>query len=292
MILAMAPAGIADASLADESMLVVRPGETIPINIDGVEGSAVVDPSEGRGLVLNPRLAFRLPVGRSRCRTGSVIGPVRLEGACKETWIDMSGIRFRRYVTWYAASPIGGADAVIGAIDLPHQVIRFELGPATSGERAVSLPLAEATGRGLGFGTEIMLNRKPVQVYFRLKRTQTLATATAGSVIAAAQGGHLVGDPGPMLIDLGVARPVQMMRLDRPLAIGPLSIDRLAVRVADYGRTRISKVQPADPNEIVVTGTRRRDRRYDWLSVGSDALAGCSSLTIDKKRKTLTLSCR
>lgn len=290
--LAVVVVGPAGASSADESVLVVRPGETMPIEIDGVKGRAVIEPSEPHGLALNPDLAARLAVNRSRCRTGSNIGPVRVDGACKEAWIDFGGRRFSRHVIWFGVPVVIGADVMLNPFYLPHQIIRLEFHPAAPGERVVSLPLFDFSRYGHGFGTEIMLNQRPVQIYFGLKRARPLATAGAGSVIAAAQGGRLVGQPRPMPIDLGVTRPVQVMILDRPLTIGPLSIDRLGVRVADYGRTRVPEARLVDPNEIVVTGNSRRDRRYDWLSVGRDALAHCSSLTIDKRRKTLTLSCR
>lgn len=282
----------AEALLSDESMLVVRYGEAIPIEVDGIKGSAAVDPSKQRGLTLSPRFATRQDLGRSRCRTGSNIGPVEVPGVCKEAWINMSGRRFRRTVAWYAAFPVMKADVLIGPADLPHRLVRVELRPAVPGERAVSLPLFDFDRDGQGLGSQLMLNGRPIRIYFTLKRASPLATAGAGSVIAAAQGGRLEGTPQPMLIELDVRRPVQLMRLDRPLELGPLSIDRLGVRVSDYGRTRIAPARSPDPEEIVVAGIKPRDRRNDWLALGTDALAGCSSLTFDKKRMTVTLSCR
>ena len=280
------------APVGDEDMLIVRDGEAVAIEIDGARGTARIDSARSRGVVLSPQFAARLGVSRSRCRTRRRFGPVALEGVCQEASIRLGGRRFAGHVSWFGAAPAGGVDAVAGAADLPHRIVRFEFAPASPGERVVTMPLFNFERDGQGLGTRLLLDGHPVRVYFNLNRGPPLATAGAGSVIAAAQGGRLVGNPQPMLIDLGVARPVQVMRLDEPLDVGPLAFRSLLVRVTDYGRTRVPGPPSADPQEIVVTGSKRRDRRHDWLAVGRDALAGCSSLTMDKRRMVLTLSCR
>jgi hypothetical protein len=81
------------------------------------------------------------------------------------------------------------------------------------------------------------------------------------------------------------------MRLGTPLLVGPLAISELGVRTADFGNAAAIRVVGGDPDEVIVTGDRRRNRHRDRLSIGADQLRNCSSITFDKRARQIRLSC-
>ncbi|MEN3748533.1 hypothetical protein TPR58_15260 [Sphingomonas sp. HF-S3] len=80
-----------------------------------------------------------------------------------------------------------------------------------------------------------------------------------------------------------------------PLTIGAITLNGLMVRTADFGSAAgIPEGQQSDPDpdEIVVTGTKKMKKRELRLEIGRDALDRCSSIVFDKRVRTVTLSCR
>jgi hypothetical protein len=64
------------------------------------------------------------------------------------------------------------------------------------------------------------------------------------------------------------------------------------VRISDSRGNASCPRCPADPDEIVVTGEKERQKaRYD-LSLGMDWLSACSSLSWDNRARVMTLNCR
>ena len=81
------------------------------------------------------------------------------------------------------------------------------------------------------------------------------------------------------------------MRLGTPLAIGPFAISELGVRTADFGNASGIREEGGDPDEVVVTGDRRRNRGRDRVAIGADQLRNCSSITFDKRARQVRLTC-
>jgi hypothetical protein len=109
--------------------------------------------------------------------------------------------------------------------------------------------------------------------------------------LASAHDGRIGGDTQSLEIAFGIARPVRTLRLGRPLAIGPLALSTLGVRTADFGNAAAIREEGGDPDEIVVTGRRRRDTGRDGIAIGADALARCSSIVFDKRARQIRLTC-
>lgn len=83
------------------------------------------------------------------------------------------------------------------------------------------------------------------------------------------------------------------MRLQHHLAVGPLTIDRLLVRTADYrGKHQLPQEQSADPSEIVITGSRpSRQKALVVLTLAADRLLKCSIPQYHHKQRQLRLTC-
>jgi hypothetical protein len=120
---------------------------------------------------------------------------------------------------------------------------------------------------------------------------RSLATAGAAVRIVNLHDGRVGGETAPAIIAFGIGRPVRNMRLGTPLRIGPLAISELGVSTADFGNASAILEEGGDPDEVIVTGDRRRNRNRDRLSIGADQLGHCSSLVFDKRARKIRLSC-
>jgi hypothetical protein len=74
--------------------------------------------------------------------------------------------------------------------------------------------------------------------------------------------------------------------------IGGLPLNSLLVRVSDFGdATQIKDADAADSDEIIVTAASKKKPKYQ-MTLGSDFLSRCSSLTFDYKVKQVQMSCQ
>ncbi len=209
----------------------------------------------------------------------------------------------RRRVGWASRPFAPGVDASVGPAAMPEPIVRFQLRPARPGETTTTFRARHDTvlfgmwGNFSSTFAEIMVGGAPMRVRFDPYHARTLATAGAAVRLASAQGGTLSGDAVPTEIFFGVERPVRTMTLARPLALGPLAIATLGVRIMDAGRTAAIREAGApadtvDPDEIVVTAKGgKRDTRRDTLSLGADYLRRCSSIVFDKPASAIRLTC-
>lgn len=135
-----------------------------------------------------------------------------------------------------------------------------------------------------------------------VRRSLPLVSAAVGADLAATLGGRLVGEPWSEDIVFGVRRPVSLLKLDRPLLIGRLRFDEVAVRVGgprDTTQFLVPGQQPieeaaADPAEQVVRGRTIVQRRVAYLMTLSRTQIeqlGCTQLTIDKHAMSWELAC-
>ncbi|WP_203308976.1 hypothetical protein [Sphingomonas beigongshangi] len=192
----------------------------------------------------------------------------------------------------------------IGPGGLPEPVVRFVLHAPLVGERTVTMAMVRPGFPETLFGSgwaaseaQIMFDGAPLRVRIDPLHPRTLATAGAAVRIARHNDGTLSGEAVSTEIRFGIERPVRTMTLARPLAIGPLAIDRLGVRIADNGkadaiREADSGPVKTDPDEIVVTASgKKRDLRRDVVSLGADVLARCSSIVFDRAAAVIRLTC-
>ena len=172
--------------------------------------------------------------------------------------------------------------------------MRYRLRKASGTEREISVPLLPDTWWVAA--TSKTIGGKSVRFAFAPQFATTVASAGAGAAISAELGGALTGAAQRVVISHGVERPVRAMRLTRPLDLGPVSIDRLLVRIADFGSANAIPDEEPDPSEltddIVVNGKRKRSRASYIVYVGADALRDCASITYDKPRHLIQLMCK
>lgn len=222
------------------------------------------------------------------------IGPVTVRGHRALASIFFAGGDRIAPVEWFGREAADTASGQVGPFGVPATVVLFRLRAAGHGERNFTLPLdEEANGWGIA-STSLTLDGQQVRFAFAPQFTTSIASAAAGGALARAQGGRFTGAPLSVAINHGVERPARPVRLDRPLAIGPVSLTHLLVRTLDYGAARgiADQVDGAEnPADILVTARTDRQAPQYIVYLGADALSHCSSVTFDKAAMTISLSC-
>jgi hypothetical protein len=285
------------AGQTSDGALELAAGTRIPFHLNKTAGLLLVDPGIVSSAMCNPDFAARAHFASTWTGPIGNVGPTVIQGEGAPYRFRMGDRRLDSMTRWSDLSFVADADCGIGPGGLPDPVVRFVLHPPQAGEHAAALPfLAQYRGDDDGgIDGRIDVAGSRIGVVFDLQAVLTRATASAAWPIAAAQGGHLEGPILQSPIAFGIERPVRKMALLRPLQVGPLRIRGLFVRVADYGEaSRIrTKVDPDEigPDAIVVRADVRRPKYFQRLVIGAGDLERCSSITFDKRRKQIILSC-
>jgi hypothetical protein len=269
----------------------------VPVTVNGVPARIRIDPSAPALPMLTTDYAARARLRAGPFAFGYMVGPEMVSGRSAVARIAIgAGARPRKRRTGWTGRPFAaGIDGVIGPGRLPEQIVRFVLGPSRPGERTVALPMADEGGMFGGWGHSyavIDFGGAPLRIRFDPHHPRTLATAGAGVRLAAQNDARIGGEIESLEIAFGISRPVRTLNLGRPLQVGPLTITRLGVRVADFGNAAsIREEGEGDPDEVIVTGDRRRNNDRDRIAIGADLLARCSSLVFDRRAREIRLTC-
>lgn len=269
----------------------------VSVILNGAPGRIRIDPaSPALPIFTSPFAAGQAGLRAGPFAFAYLVGPEQVAGRSAVGRIAIGeGARPRkRRVGWTERAYAPGADGAIGPGGLPEPVVRFVLRPPLPGERTISFPLEDEGGLFGGWGGTyalIDLGGEPLRVRFNPNEPRTLATAGAAIRIANLHDGRVGGDPALAHIAFGISRPVRTLRLGTPLRLGPLAIAELGVRTADFGNAAAIREEGGDPDEVVVTGDRRRNRNRDRLALGADQLRHCSMLVFDKRARQVRLTC-
>lgn len=267
---------------------VVRGDGIVAARLGNIGGRMRITPWAPAVPTLNPDVAARVGLKGGWFGFAVKVGPVKVTGKSDVTKLDFGGLAIKRRVVWFDRRYDKGADGAVGPGGVPADIVRFDLRAPKPGERTATLPLAQFLFQPTY--ARIDVGGRPLTILFDPEHAQTLATAGAGASIAAAFGGTLTGGTGRAEVAFGIDRPIRTLKLARPMAIGPLSITTLSVRIGDNGSVGGIADADADPDEIVVTAKKKGNRR-DVLIIGRDQLDRCSSIVFDKKAKQIRLTC-
>lgn len=250
-----------------------------------------VDPGGFAEIALNPAAAERAGLQTSSSSLIGMVGPVKLRGRFAKAPLTVNGSRFRAKFIWFNRTVFEGVDGVISPSLLPYEQVNFLLPGKRSVGTTTILPIRLHSQLGIMHDLSVSGSKVPVRL--TLIEPHTTATAAAGAIIAAQQSGSWAGAATPYRVRWKVERPVRPMRLQHHLAVGPLTIDRLLVRTADYrGKHQLPQEQSADPSEIVITGSRpSRQKALVVLTLAADRLLKCSFLQYHHKQRQLRLTC-
>ncbi|HZF93317.1 MAG TPA: hypothetical protein VEZ20_00435 [Allosphingosinicella sp.] len=267
-------------------------GPYVEAIVNGVPLRLRVDFDLLSDISLNPEAAARAGLGNGEGRWVQRIGPVRLRGRTMRTDLTLAGVPARTMIRWHSRAVAEGADGLVSIDALPFDEVTVERRPAAAGERDISFATRVDDKHGLYLPVEVGNRRIAARLsFFRLRTT---APAAAAAVIAQRHGGAIETAPGGTEeVTLGVFRPVYLLELQRPFAVGALAVPRIMVRTADFrGGHRLVRRDGAEAGEaIVVTGERRSQESLYRITIGLDVLDRCSAATYRRLARTLTLRC-
>lgn len=278
-------------SSAAASELVVRASErfTMAVRVNGHPLRLRVDPEAPGFVVLNPDVARRIGLRPSLLSVEAIIGPVKLDGETKVALIEHEAMRFRRRVAWVPGQAADDADGLVNPANLPFDRVVFELGTPAAGESERTLAMDYTREYGLRFPMKV--GERIVHFQVSTSKQRSMATAAAGAQIAAIFGGGWSGDQFEQLIEYGVRRPVRPMTLQRPAAVGGVSVADFLVRTGDHRGNNSLPSDSTDPAEIVVTGPSTQSAVF-MMTLGLDKLRACSRMSYERPTRRMTLRCR
>ena len=292
-----APATRPATETAMPETLLLERDSIVAIRINGVPLRFQVSADAFGPPVVNPEVAARLmllPEGRR----GWQFGPVRVEGETAGVLADFGAGAMPLSIAWTDRRASDKADGVIGVHDLPHRRVTFVLGDQPRAQSTLRFPLRRAGGRSnTRLGTEITVGKRRLLMIFVTERAENLVTAPTANFLATHhEGGFAPASDGIALMNFGIERPTRIMRLAEPIALGPLLLDRFAVRIEDYGDPRaVGEIGEGDPrfekDHILVSRRKGRGRPDLLTRIGRDQIAHCSQLTYDFAASEIILSC-
>lgn len=189
----------------------------------------------------------------------------------------------------------GDADGVIGPANLPENRVTLRLRAAAAGERMIELPVnygqwqydgGHFPERSRGLYNGIRVRNEIMQITYAPQKPFSMVSGPAGIDLTAVLNGRWEGQARSMTFEptdswrqlpLTISRPFRPMALNHPLDLNGLPVGRLLVWLPLEETTETGKIAKVYPS-------------YE-LIVGQDTLSRCSSISLDKKRRKLTLSC-
>lgn len=276
------------SALAAQERVIAVDQRVLPIQIDGQDIAMEIAPDAPASPVLSAETAQRLGLEGSMVQGVHLVGRTKLKAQSNRVKIAFDARKPQtRRAFFFDGDWHGLGAAMINPAALPDSIITYRLRAPAAGERVITLPLLQHDRAG--FYTELTFGEDRVPTFFSFARGETMATAAAGAVLANAFAGEMAGPAREIAIEFGISRPVRAMRFAATPMLGGLPLASVVVRTQDTGSTAAIPDDERDPNEIVVTGGKRKPLYRLW--VGTDSLSACSSLTFDRAAEEIRLSC-
>lgn len=247
-----------------------------------------------RLIELNPDAAERLsanpPDRRFRFESGfdALVGRETLKGIQAAAPIRLNGRQMLVTVASHGRDCCAGVDGEIGIGLLPYATILFSRPVQTPPDRSAAYLIDDSSEHGPQTG--VTAGSDTIFVQFSLQRPESVATASAGAMLARAQGGKLAGS-GTTIAAFGIERPTSTLYLDRPTTVAGFPYSTIAVRTADFGGRHGFPVDPSEPQDIVVRKKVPLQQAWPVVLIGRDRLDRCSEALYDGNSHALTLHC-
>ena len=298
-IAALAALSVALTGAADDDTLTIRSEGTLAMTVNGVAGRVRVDPSAVPRLFCNPDFAVRAKIvaeGRAVLMTD----PADVFGSYGDVALQLAGRAQTMRANWFDRRYVEGADCVIAPGMIGVGVVRFVSSASTRGERTVVMPLnpggATSPDWNGAAATAVRVGDRDISVGFSFLQPDNSITASAALRIADGYVGRYAGGPVTSVSVSGRERQLRRMVLQKPLAVGPLSVTEMQVRVSDWGSAgRIKPVgtidPPEDPNDVKVVARFEREETFERLMLGAEQLRRCSSIVVDFRAREIRLTC-
>lgn len=271
------PQGTLTLDLDDPVVVVIIGGMPLRLRVDLDQRDAIE---------INDDVAGRLALPFERGSTDEV-GRIEVPSRIAPASFEMNGRTMLATLSTHGRC-CRGVDGAVSPALLPYAVIRFVRAGAAAGS---TLSFTITRDSDYGLQSPQPAGRETVLVKFSLTRGETLATASAGAILAQAQGGRFTGGTTPAEVAFGIERPTRTITFDRAITLAGFRFAAIRTRTADFGGRRQLPQEANAPDEIVVR--RRVRRQQDWpaIVIGRDRLDRCSEISLAPSTATLTLRC-
>ncbi len=288
MLLASAP------TVAVEGEFVIEPGGAVDAVVNGKSAQMLFRGVGSSTAILNPSSAARFGI-----KTGIIkfpiqyrVGPNRINGRSGVTRYAVGGREIKRRVGWFERDVAPGFDGVLGPMAIDFPIVTQRLRVPVAGEKTIIFSASSFGYNGVG----IVFRSKPLTyMMFDPSAPTSIINAPFANEIAPHLRGHFDGPVHDRVVAFGVSRPVRNIEFGTPWMIGTpalhIPLTRADVRTLPGEKTDTIPEQEPDPDEIMVVAPGQIDNRPRYLIVGADALSNCSSITFDKPKRQIRLSC-
>ncbi len=270
-----------------------RPTTILPFSIGSVRGTVLVEPSGPRYLSCNPDFIARAGIASEDRVPIGMVGPVEVVGNRAELPVRILDTEDKRQLRWSEYRPATRADCVTGPRAFDYRMVVFQLGRDRAD--AVDTVLRFDGRDSSRIYATLPVGKAKLPMRIELAYAGSVLTAPAARMIAPILGASVTGPAREEDIIDGVTRPVRTLELRQPLRVGPVAIPTLSVRIDDYGRAdqlrTLAPDERSDEGDIVVRTKAEAPGAVRLLRVGRDAMAGCVSITLDLRKRTMTLRC-
>lgn len=270
---ALAPAAWTQTSIT----IAASPTPIVDAQINGQPVRLEIDLRASDFLLLNPQVADRLHVLRLIGLRLSIDSGASIRGRVARPRIVFAQNQTSQKLAGIFAIPVTSrADGVIGPGVLPQDVVTIVMGPEAANAHDLVLPLADADH----WQSHAMVGGLNLNLGFNLGAEESVFNTTAASTFN--DHGAITSD-GPLVdreVILGLTAKVQPVRTE-------LTVLGLALNPA-LARTSEPLHGAQDDNTIVVTA---HTPPPPGMSLGRAALAHCSSISVNRHTRQLTLRC-
>jgi len=275
-------ASFAGPAWAQDSITLQAAGPIIDAEINRRPVRLEVDLRFFRALALSTEAAERLRVRRipfAGARIGIEGSDDTLSGRIARPRVVFEGEEDERAFAAIFGVPVTRrADGVVGPGVLPYNTIIVRLGPDQPGARDIVFPMEDVDV----WRVNAEVGGETLQVMFDVSAAPTIFNRTASRLFDRPGGLVPVGDVVRLPLILGLE--TMMQPVDTELTVAGLDLG------ATYARTNAALLGATEPDAIV-SETQARNPPPPIITLGRDALSTCSSITVDRRARTLTLRC-
>jgi hypothetical protein len=142
-----------------------------------------------------------------------------------------------------------------------------------------------------GLQVAVPVGSEQVYAAFSIDRSETVASSSAGAILAKAHAGRLTGMEGSTIAAFGVSRPTRTISFTHPFRLTGFAFDQLPVRIADFAGHYDLPTPPPEPGDIVVKKRNRQQEAWPLVLIGRDRLDRCTEISFATQTRMVTLTC-
>jgi len=272
----------APAHAQDAITLDANPVPIVDADINGRPVRLEVDLRFPRGLALSREAAERLRVRRVPLlgvRIGIEGSDATLAGRIARPRLVFDGEEATSAFSGVFPAPVSTrAVGVIGPGALPYDVVTVRLGPEPANARDIVFPMEDAdeweVSAQVG-GETLLVQFDPGNRASIFNRSAARLFDHSGAIVS-------TGDVAEIALILGLSTMMQPVET-------ALSVEGLSLGQA-YARTNAPLLGATEEDAVVVVA-EADDPPPPNVTLGRDALSACSSISVDRRARRLTLRC-